>query len=595
MRFSSIGALATFSVIHRISAGDWDTENCFPVPRNCDNKCTGQQQTGWDWSGLTLGQSVSNYDGFGFSGFTCSNSGRPGIGKRDADKCISGTISKPSGAGSAPKITCGDDIDAFSITSFNVYVDTATDVSFNFGMPDGSNCQFTTSCGIEGTHVSNDQCGGATSVSWSIPDTSNVDSCGFGIYSIGFDCSPGIGSSHTTTGPTTSKTIPPILPNTATSSLPAQSVTVPAPSTTESPSFTANLSETTPVSVVSSTSSSKPAVSTAAGSTISVTEIFTPSTIYTTTEVTITSCAPTVTNCPANSHSVITQTVAVSTTLCPVTAAETGQSTVIPAAQTGSTGSSPSSTSPSSATHSPSSSSPSSSNPNFSATSSPGNTSPGSCPSVVPKCINTWLPSTCTDNTDVSCFCPSSNTTSSIISCIQAWSSDSSEKSTALSYFTGICSGYVSTNPGIVTGVPSTITLAPTPAPSTSSSGISTIATVVGGGTATALPYTTITYSSSTYIVPQVIFTTVTSTGVSATTTSVGLVAVTSAPANQNPVSTTLATSRSIPGVAGATGYRTPSPSSTLTPFTGAAVPGASISSQDALLTVVMGLLAFFL
>jgi len=46
---------------------------------------------------------------------------------------------------------------------------------------------------------------------------------------------------------------------------------------------------------------------------------WTTSTIYTTNTRTITSCAPTVTNCPVGHSTVITETIAISTTVCPVT------------------------------------------------------------------------------------------------------------------------------------------------------------------------------------------------------------------------------------------------------------------------------------
>jgi hypothetical protein len=46
---------------------------------------------------------------------------------------------------------------------------------------------------------------------------------------------------------------------------------------------------------------------------------YTTSTVYTTQLVTITSCASTVTYCPAHSTVVVTSTIAVSTTVCPVT------------------------------------------------------------------------------------------------------------------------------------------------------------------------------------------------------------------------------------------------------------------------------------
>ncbi|KAK2017710.1 hypothetical protein LZ32DRAFT_614384 [Colletotrichum eremochloae] len=64
-----------------------------------------------------------------------------------------------------------------------------------------------------------------------------------------------------------------------------------------------------------------PARSTVVSSSI---EPWTTSTIYTTKVSTITSCAPEVTNCPAHSTVVVTATEAIATTVCPVTATETG-------------------------------------------------------------------------------------------------------------------------------------------------------------------------------------------------------------------------------------------------------------------------------
>ncbi|CAK7228047.1 hypothetical protein SBRCBS47491_006773 [Sporothrix bragantina] len=52
----------------------------------------------------------------------------------------------------------------------------------------------------------------------------------------------------------------------------------------------------------------------------------TTSTVYSTTVHTITSCAPEVTNCPARSTVYSTEVVAVSTTICPVTATGPGKS-----------------------------------------------------------------------------------------------------------------------------------------------------------------------------------------------------------------------------------------------------------------------------
>lgn len=53
------------------------------------------------------------------------------------------------------------------------------------------------------------------------------------------------------------------------------------------------------------------------------------STVYSTQEITITSCAPTVTNCPAKSTTVITSVIAVSTTVGPVQATASSSSSAV--------------------------------------------------------------------------------------------------------------------------------------------------------------------------------------------------------------------------------------------------------------------------
>ncbi|MCJ1417245.1 hypothetical protein MMC32_003587 [Xylographa parallela] len=57
---------------------------------------------------------------------------------------------------------------------------------------------------------------------------------------------------------------------------------------------------------------------------------YTTSTVYTTQEITITSCAPTITNCPAESTVLTTITVAAYTTICPVTATAVPTSAAAP-------------------------------------------------------------------------------------------------------------------------------------------------------------------------------------------------------------------------------------------------------------------------
>lgn len=75
-----MNVLASLLAIHQATA-TWLTEECFPVPENCDNQCSTQQEQGFDWRDLGLG-SFSSYGEFGFSGFSCSQKPSP-FGKRD--------------------------------------------------------------------------------------------------------------------------------------------------------------------------------------------------------------------------------------------------------------------------------------------------------------------------------------------------------------------------------------------------------------------------------------------------------------------------------------------------------------------------------
>ncbi|PWY80358.1 hypothetical protein BO94DRAFT_587811 [Aspergillus sclerotioniger CBS 115572] len=139
------------------------------------------------------------------------------------------------------------------------------------------------------------------------------------------------------------------------------------------------------------------------------------------------------------------------------------------------------------------------------------------CPNSVPKCINTWLNllPKCNSNSDVSCYCPSDEFTKKVISCIQAWGASQSEVQAALSYFAGICAAHIPQNPGIVTVIPTTITLGPAPTVAPPVTGTAALTTA-----APPAPYTTVTYSTWTVTVPKVVFT----TAVGSTQTTVGLI-----------------------------------------------------------------------
>ncbi|GIJ87917.1 hypothetical protein Asppvi_006830 [Aspergillus pseudoviridinutans] len=734
MKAVSVTLVSLFAVAQATGSW-WVTDKCYSNPENSDNHCTEHQQGGWDWSDLTTG-SFSSYGGFDFSGFKCSDSFSGG-GKRSfgGGKCIEGKLS------STPKFSCGEKQKGFSISKLHLSTSKETDVHIIYGMPDGSTCRNVASCSPEGTQVTNDQCGGATSVSFQHPEGSEDDDCDIGVHSIDFDCSPGkTTSTHTAAVPTETG----VSPESSSTPTSHHAHSTPLPSSSDVVPTSSSAGITTPVPV-------------------STPVKWTTSTVYTTSEITITSCAPTVTNCPANSISVITSTIAVSTTVCPVTATETASVSLPSSVAAGSSSGSPTPDTPSETAPSetatetapsetdsetpsetaPSETSPAStptgSSPVQSSSSTPAITTPATpasstataitgdvtttvvtyetvttcpvtetistsgtvttstystvstvtltststictackasttpapssvapvstgpapedltttvvtyetvtkcpvtatittsgtvttstystmstvtltstatvctrctagkttlpsgqspvtasetsgvpsgtatpssvpsapCPNVVPKCINTWLSllPKCNSNSDASCFCPSSEFTDKVIACVQSWGASQSEVQAALSYFTGICAAYVPQNPGIVTAIPTTITLVPTVTPT----GVNAVtAQPTGGATATptgaaavtpaphasSAPCTTITYSSYTVTVPQVAF----STATGGSTTTVGLI--------PGPAPTS--------GVSAGTTTRVPNPwlSSTLVTHPGTATATAS-------------------
>ncbi|KAF7588481.1 hypothetical protein BBP40_005675 [Aspergillus hancockii] len=684
-----IATPVTFAALLAVAAAHpsgayWGTDDCYTNPDNTENDCSEEQRGGFDWSGLTLGP-FSAFAGFQFSGFSFSNSFSGAISGGFSGKCIEGKFSKDSET--TLEIASGSD-KTFSFSKLHLVTTAEAEVKIIYDMPDGSACKHVAPCSPKGSVVTNDQCGGAISVRFELAEHPKVDDVLLGIEKIEFDCGHGsktpIPSHH---NPSPSKT--PTPPKTVHSSTPL----IPGPSSSGAVTSPA---PSTPVKM-------------------------TTSTVYTTSLITITSCAPTVTNCPGDSTTVVTSTIAVSTTVCPVTPTETsGKPTGTPGKPTGSSpvgGSSSGASSsaptgtftgvPPSGTEGPSSSVPAGSTttvvtwetlttcpvtttatsggvtttsvystvstvtltstatvcnkctatpptavpptgtptptgvspelppkettttvvtyttvtdcpvtttataggstttsvyttqstvtltstatvcPKCSATPTPSGvkpiTTPGQgattvvtyetvttcpvtstitaggsttttvfttvstltktstgvspihsssapsspapapetpCPNTVPKCINTWLPllPKCTSNGDPGCFCPSHEFTDKVISCIQAWGASKEEVQSALSYFTGICAPYVPGNPGIVTGIPSTITLIPTPAPA----GVQPIGTGDGPKptAAPSVPCTTISYSTYTVTVPQVGF----STGTSGHSTTVGLV-----------------------------------------------------------------------
>lgn len=238
---------------------------------------------------------------------------------------------------------------------------------------------------------------------------------------------------------------------------------------------------------------------------------------------------------------------------------------------------------------------------------------PAPCPGVVPQCLNTWLNKApnCNSNSDVDCFCPSSDFTSSVIKCIQAWGGSEQEVQSSLSYFAGICAAHVPENPGIITNIPTSITLVPTQVPGPTPTGVSPGETTPAlSSPPSSVPCTTLTVSrvitgddsqtsmyETTVTVPQVGFST--GTGIEPTSgNSVELVPA-GPEATPTPPSSGGGSSSYVPApvLAGSSTLATVSPSRSspgAVQFTGAASRSLSVTSGSwlgAAFAVTFGLL----
>ncbi|KAH6973739.1 hypothetical protein BKA56DRAFT_619949 [Ilyonectria sp. MPI-CAGE-AT-0026] len=260
----------------------------------------------------------------------------------------------------------------------------------------------------------------------------------------------------------------------ATTSVPAAGETTTAPAAAESTTAPVEGESTVPVEgettvpygLTTSGSSgedttSAPASTYPVEATTIITTYDSTSTVYTTNVKTVTSCGPEVTNCPANSGTVVvvTETVAVSTTICPVTETQV---------------------------HTPSAaqSSPATASDNSPATtSSPAGGDSYDVPEVVPSCVNTFLDyvSECKDNTDTACYCPKQDFVNKVFNCLYAHGESDDVVAKAVTFFQGLCADYAGENPEIVTGVDS----------------ITSIITVTGTTVITSAHYTTIVVATT--------------------------------------------------------------------------------------------------
>ncbi|KAF6810773.1 extracellular serine-threonine rich protein [Colletotrichum sojae] len=193
---NSVALLALAAGVSQVTATGWNKFPSFTCPENTDNKCDDKQKGGFSWGDLTPG-SFSNYGGFDFKGWTCEND----FSKRDLlaprtfgkGKVISGSCGQKKET--SPSFGCGSGSgapDKFSIIHFDVSVEFDCDLEFHYDMPDGSSCKHRSACSKSGTTVKNSQCGGAKNVTIVYPSQPSKpkSTCGVGIHTINFDCSP---------------------------------------------------------------------------------------------------------------------------------------------------------------------------------------------------------------------------------------------------------------------------------------------------------------------------------------------------------------------------------------------------------------------
>ncbi|KAK2590986.1 hypothetical protein QQS21_011322 [Conoideocrella luteorostrata] len=256
-----------------------------------------------------------------------------------------------------------------------------------------------------------------------------------------------------------------------------QTTTVPGQQTTSTaPGVSTSVQQTTTIPGQQTT----PATTVGSQTTTFVTTYSTTSTVFTTSTKTITSCGPTVTECPGKTGThIVTVTVPVSTTICPVTETRTGNvppTIVLPPKSETQSNAKPTGEQPTGEKPNPTGQQPTGEQPKPTGVAPP-------CPPVVPRCLNTFLElkSKCKDNKDAGCYCPNKEFVDTIFNCIYAHGENDNIISEAISFFQGICGAYIPQNPGIATGAHT----------------ITEIITVTGTPRITSVPYTTVVYATT--------------------------------------------------------------------------------------------------
>ncbi|KAL6401259.1 Circumsporozoite protein [Ilyonectria robusta] len=464
---------------------------------------------GWTWESLGTG-SFDTWNGWNFAGgWSCQSSSKRGLNGRTFGKAISSHCGHD--VSSAPSFNCGSKsgISSFSVSTFHVSVEFDCRLELHYEMQDGSLCRQSHQCSSGSYNIiTNTQCGGAKRVSFVYPKQGKEKDKSKDTTTNQQSTTTHTSSSHTRSTAkstqTTSSSKPLATTNenigektrgystphvvTYNSTSTVYTLTTHA-ATSHGTGISNRTTESHPVVVTESVavstiayrvtdtvtypgasetpltrlgSSAGTHIDTKATKATIATSYSSTSTIYATSLRTISSCDSEVAGCSGASGSpvVVTETIAVGTTV--VSTAETRINA---------------SDSPSSPTHPNTNVSPSSRITGEDHPATP--TSSYDVPDVVPGCINTFLDSVkdCRDNTDAACYCPDQTFVNNVFQCLYAHGESDDVVAKAISFFQGICVGYVSENPAVYTGAES----------------VTSIITVTGTTVIVSAPYTTVT------------------------------------------------------------------------------------------------------
>ncbi|KAL8945065.1 MAG: hypothetical protein Q9216_000049 [Gyalolechia sp. 2 TL-2023] len=517
--------LALGWVIQQAAATGWTDADTYNNPYNTNNQCTEKQEKGLGFDDHPNGD-LGNYGNLNWKNVQCTNGlSKRTFGPAGSDsknfaggKCASGKASKD--VNSSPRISCGSEQKGMSIETVHISSSEDTDLELHYGYENGQTCKQTASCSKDGSIIKNSQCGGAQSVIVKLPDSDTKSDCEVGIHSVNFNCGPAsskppvpsstsvynspvssipqetkpypIPTVNSTTpagptGPTVPVTVPETTPISSvympTGFVPTLSSTIPDSSNTSVYStYVSSIPEssipveTTPTSSVTGDSPISSMITPGTTVPVLTTEVYRNDyfsgdylddihNLYYHIYTTLTTCPVTSTVTSGTSTSV--EIITTISTLTSTSISTICTQCVPPPPATGTPAPPPSGTGTLVPSLPATTLSPSTGNSPVGQTSVPAPAAPSPsapCPTVLPSCMKTWITiTTCKDNSDSNCYCQDADFTKTVQECVSAWAANGDDVQGALSYLAGICAPHISQNPGIITNVPKTITLVPTP------------------------------------------------------------------------------------------------------------------------------------